>query len=80
MNPDGTMNDEAGSAYKGMDRFVCRKQLIEDLKEQDLLAKVDNHMHSVGHCYRCHTVVEPYVSKQWFVKARPLAEPAVEAS
>jgi len=79
MNPDGTMNDEAGSAYKGMDRFVCRKQLIEDLKEQDLLAKVDNHMHSVGHCYRCHTVVEPYVSKQWFVKARPLAEPAVEA-
>ena len=79
MSPDGTMNDEAGSAYKGMDRFVCRKQLIEDLKEQDLLAKVDNHMHSVGHCYRCHTVVEPYVSKQWFVKARPLAEPAVEA-
>jgi valyl-tRNA synthetase len=79
MNPDGTMNDDAGSAYKGLDRFACRKQLVEDLKELDLLAGVENHMHSVGHCYRCHTVVEPYVSKQWFVKAKPLAKPAIEA-
>jgi len=79
MNLDGTMNDDAGSAYKGLDRFACRKQLVEDLKELDLLAGVENHMHSVGHCYRCHTVVEPYVSKQWFVKAKPLAKPAIEA-
>ncbi|KMP10647.1 valyl-tRNA synthetase [Candidatus Nitromaritima sp. SCGC AAA799-C22] len=79
MNPDGTMNEEAGSAYQGMDRFACREQLVTDLKEQDLLVNIEDHLHSVGHCYRCRTVVEPCVSKQWFVKAKPLAAPAIEA-
>ena len=79
MNPDGSMNEEAGATYKGMDRFECRKRLVDDLKEQNFLMDVTNHTHSIGHCYRCHTVVEPYVSKQWFVKTKPLAKPAIEA-
>ena len=79
MNPDGTMNEEAGPTYQGMDRMACRKQLVGDLKERDLLAGIEDHMHSVGHCYRCRTVVEPYISKQWFVKTQPLAKPAMEA-
>ena len=79
MNPDGTMNEETGPTYQGMDRMACRKQLVADLKERDLLAGIEDHMHSVGHCYRCRTVVEPYISKQWFVKTQPLAKPAMEA-
>ncbi|MGE5371490.1 MAG: valine--tRNA ligase [Solirubrobacterales bacterium] len=77
MNTDGTMNEEAG-AYQGMDRYDCRKKIVADLKEQGDLVKVDVHQHSVGHCYRCDTVVEPMVSKQWFVKMKPLAQPAME--
>ncbi|MBT5376242.1 MAG: valine--tRNA ligase [Nitrospinaceae bacterium] len=79
MGPDGAMNAEAGPAYEGLDRFECRKKLIEDLKEAGVLLKTEELSHSVGHCYRCKTVVEPYLSKQWFVKAKPLAEPAMEA-
>ena len=79
MNPDGSMNEECGAAYKGMDRFACRKKLVDDLKEQNLLIDIVSHIHSVGHCYRCHAVIEPYKSKQWFVKTKPLAEPAIEA-
>ncbi len=79
MNPDGTMSEAAGEAYKGLDRFECRKRVVEDLKSRDQLEKVEEHMHSVGHCYRCHTVVEPYLSRQWFVKTKPLAEPAMQA-
>jgi len=79
LNPDGTMNKEAGAKYNGMDRFACRKQLVEDLQSKNLLIKIEDLDHSVGHCYRCHTVVEPYLSKQWFVKAKPLAEPALQA-
>ena len=78
MTPDGFMNEEA-AAYNGMERFACRKQLVEDLEKHNLLINVENYMHSVGHCYRCYTIVEPYVSKQWFVKTKPLAEPALEA-
>jgi valyl-tRNA synthetase len=78
MNDDGTMNAEAG-AYAGMDRFACRKQVVADLEAQGLLVKVDPHPHAVGHCYRCDTVVEPRLSKQWFVKMKPLAAPAIEA-
>ncbi len=78
MNPDGSMNENAGS-YKGMDRNACRKALVEELTEQGSLVKTEEIEHSVGLCYRCRTVVEPYVSKQWFVKAKPLAEPAMEA-
>ena len=78
MNGDGTMNEEAGP-YAGMDRFACRKQVIADLEAQGLLVKTDPHQHAVGHCYRCDTVVEPRLSKQWFVCMKPLAEPAIEA-
>ncbi|MBP7638180.1 MAG: valine--tRNA ligase, partial [Kiritimatiellae bacterium] len=78
MNGDGTMNEEAGP-YAGMDRFACRKQVVADLEAQGLLVKVDPHQHAVGHCYRCDTVVEPRLSKQWFVRMKPLAAPAIEA-
>ena len=78
MDDHGKMNAEAGP-YEGMDRFECRKQLIEDLQSSGLVEKIDKHMHSVGHCYRCSTVVEPRLSPQWFVKMEPLAKPAIEA-
>src|SRR6056297_1624911 len=72
------MTDNTGK-YKKMDRYECRQVVIEDLKELGLLTKIEEHTHSVGQCYRCDTVIEPLVSKQWFVKMRPLAEPAIEA-
>ncbi len=78
MNDDGTMNNKAGK-YESMDRYECRKQIVEDLKGLDLLLKIEEHSHAVGHCQRCHTVVEPLLSKQWFVKMEPLAKPAIEA-
>ena len=78
MDIDARMNDKAGP-YKGQDRFEARKAIIEDLKAQDLLVHIEDHVHKVGHCYRCKTVVEPYLSKQWFVKTKPLAKPAIEA-
>jgi valyl-tRNA synthetase len=76
--PDGTMTAEAGK-YAGLDRYECRKALVAELKELGNLVKVDEHVHAVGQCQRCATVVEPLVSKQWFVKMRPLAEPAIAA-
>ena len=78
MNDDGTMNDQAGP-YAGMDRFACREAIVEDLKEGGLLEKIEDHHHAVGHCYRCHTMVEPRLSPQWFVRMKPLAQPALEA-
>jgi len=78
MNPDASMNENAGN-YSGMDRFEARQVILEDLKERKLLLKVDAHQLAAGHCYRCHTIIEPYLSKQWFVKMKPLAKPAVEA-
>ena len=78
MNEDGTMNEKAGP-YAGQDRFLCRKNLLKQLEAEGLLLKVDDHDHSVGHCYRCQTVVEPYLSKQWFVAMESLAKPALEA-
>ena len=77
MNEDGTMNENAGK-YQGMDRYECRKQIIEDLKKIEQLVKIVEHSHNVGHCYRCNTVVEPMTSKQWFVKMDALAKPAIE--
>ena len=77
MNPDGTMNSLAGATYEGLDRFECRKKLIRNLKDSGILINIEDLNHSVGHCYRCRTVVEPYLSKQWFVKVKPLAEPAM---
>jgi valyl-tRNA synthetase len=78
MNDDGTMNAQAGK-YEAMDRYEARKAIVEDLKEQGLLTKIEEHKHNVGECYRCSTTVEPIVSKQWFVKMKPLAKPAIEA-
>ncbi|HPP88576.1 MAG TPA: valine--tRNA ligase, partial [bacterium] len=71
--------NENGGKYQGLDRFAARKQIINDLKEQGYLIKIEPYKHKVGHCYRCQTVIEPYISKQWFVKMRPLAEPAIQA-
>ncbi|MCT4793299.1 MULTISPECIES: valine--tRNA ligase [Exiguobacterium] len=77
MNEDGTMNENAGK-YEGMDRFECRKQIVEDLKESGVLIKVEPHLHSVGHSERSDAIVEPYLSLQWFVKMEPLAEKALQ--
>ncbi len=78
MDSTGVMTEDAGP-YKGMDRFECRKAIVDDLKKQGLLVKIEEHLHNVGHCYRCDTVIEPYLSRQWFVKMKPLAEPAIKA-
>ena len=78
MNEDGTIKGDAGN-YIGMDRYECREALIEELKEEKHIVKVQPHSHSVGHCYRCRTVIEPYLSDQWFVKMKPLADAAIEA-
>ncbi|UWD49550.1 valine--tRNA ligase [Clostridioides difficile] len=77
MNEDGTMNEVCGK-YEGMDRFECRKAIIADLKEQGYLIKIKEHNHNVGTCYRCHTVIEPRLSEQWFVKMEELAKPAID--
>lgn len=78
MNDDATMNAYAGK-YEGMDRYDCRKAMIKDLEDMGLLVKVEDHSHNVGQCSRCGTTVEPIVSKQWFVKMKPLAQPAIDA-
>jgi valyl-tRNA synthetase len=78
MDDSGFMNEEAGE-YAGMDRFACRKKVVEGLEKQGLLEKTEKYQHGVGHCYRCHTVVEPSLSKQWFVSVKPLAEKAIAA-
>ena len=77
MNSDGTIN-EIGGDFKGMDRFEAREAIIDELKDMKLFIKAQEHDHAVGHCYRCHTVVEPRLSKQWFVKMKPLAKEAIE--
>ena len=77
MNEDGTMNELAGK-YKGMDRYECRKQLMKDLEEAGYVIAIKDHPHSVGTCYRCHTVIEPRLSEQWFVKMDELAKPAID--
>ncbi len=66
------MNSQAHTL--GMDRFECRDRILEDLETEGLLEKTTPYRHSVGHCYRCKTMIEPLLSKQWFVKAGPLAE------
>ena len=78
MNDDATMNENAGQ-YEGMDRYEAREQIVKDLENLDLLVKIQKHTHNVGTCYRCNTVIEPMISKQWFVRMKPLAEPAIEA-
>jgi valyl-tRNA synthetase len=75
---DGSMTEAAGR-FAGMDRFECRKAVVARSKAEGSVGRVEPHRHSVGHCYRCKTVVEPNLSRQWFVKAKPLAEKAIEA-
>ena len=74
----GNMSPEAGK-YSGLGRFEARDRVVKDLKDLHLLPKIESFPHSVGHCYRCKTVIEPLVSKQWFVKVKPLAERAIAA-
>ena len=78
LNPDATMNENAGP-YARLDRFACRKAILSDLEKDGLLVKIDPYNHSVGHCDRCQTVIEPIASKQWFINTQPLAQPAIEA-
>lgn len=79
INKDAKMTAEAGARYEGMDRWECRKKVVKDLEAQNLLLKIEDISHAVGHCYRCNQVIEPMLSKQWFVRMKPLAEPAIKA-
>jgi valyl-tRNA synthetase len=79
FNDDATLNENAITDCVGMDRYECRQVVLEELKEYGFFVKQEPHDHEVGHCYRCHTVIEPYLSEQWFVKMGPLAAPAIRA-
>lgn len=76
---DGNLNDNAGAAYSGLSIMQAREKVLEDLKAQGLLVKVEPYMHNVGTCYRCDTDIQPITSMQWFVDMKPLAEPAIKA-
>jgi valyl-tRNA synthetase len=78
INESGKMTAEAGR-YAGLDRTACREAIVADMQEAGLLERVEDYRHSIGHCYRCQTVVEPLLSKQWFVRAKVLAGPAISA-
>ena len=78
MELDAHMTADTGK-YAGMDRYEARKAIVKDLEELGLLVKIEDYSHNVGSCYRCHTTIEPMISKQWFVKMEPLAKPAIEA-
>ncbi len=78
LDKNGNIN-ENGGPYKGLSRFDARKKVVEDLEKLGLLVKIEKHQHAVGHCYRCRTIIEPYLSKQWFVKIQPLADAAIQA-
>jgi valyl-tRNA synthetase len=78
IGEDGFMTEEAGEGYRGLDRFECRKKIVSDLTDLGLLEKAEPYTHNVGTCYRCGTVVEPLVSRQWFLKMKPLAAPAIQ--
>ncbi|MGB8644608.1 MAG: valine--tRNA ligase [Anaerolineae bacterium] len=77
MNVDGTIN-ENGGIYAGMERYAARKKLLADLEREGLVDHIEDYTHSVGHCQRCGTVIEPLISTQWFLKMKPLAEPAIQ--
>jgi len=78
FNPDATINENGINDCIGMDRYECRQVVVEELKKGGYYLKQEPYTHEVGHCYRCHTVIEPYLSEQWFVKMKPLAEPAIK--
>ncbi len=75
---DGTVNEQGG-AYAGLDRYEARERIVGDLEKTGALVKIEDYTHNVGHCYRCGTVIEPIISRQWFVKMQPLAQPAIKA-
>jgi len=79
LDTSGQMNENVPKRYQGMDRFECRKQVIKDLEAQGNLAKTEEYVYNLGRCYRCETIVEPYLSDQWFVRMKPLAEAALKA-
>ncbi|MFA6471500.1 MAG: valine--tRNA ligase [Candidatus Latescibacterota bacterium] len=79
MNGDGTMSAHAGAEFEGLTREAARKKVVEKLTGLGNLVKIEDHLHAVGHCYRCHTITEPYLSSQWFVRMKTLAEPAIDA-
>ncbi len=78
LNPKATMNENSGP-YQGLDRFLCREAILKDLAKDELILKIEEYKHSVGHCQRCGTTIEPIASKQWFVRMKPLTSPAIEA-
>jgi valyl-tRNA synthetase len=80
LTPDAALNETVPAPYRGLDRLAARRAVVADLAAQDLIERVEEHTHSVPHCYRCHTVVEPRLSEQWFVRMKPLAEPALAAA
>ncbi len=79
LNLDATMSEHAGAAYAGMDRYACREQVVRDLQALGRLEKIEALRHAIGHCTRCDIIVEPLVSRQWWLEAKPLAEPAIAA-
>ena len=78
IGPDGTMTEQAGAKYAGLDRYEARKKVVEDFEALGLVEKIEDYTHSVGSCERCHTVIEPLLSEQWFCKMKELAAPAIE--
>jgi len=78
IGDDGNMTSKAGR-FQGLDRFECRKAVVNALKQEGLLEKIEPYQHSIGHCYRCKTIIEPNLSKQWFIKTKPLAKKAIDA-
>ncbi len=77
IDGSGKMTEEAGKEFKGLERFECREKVLSKLEELGFLEKIEDYQHSVGHCYRCKTVIEPYLSWQWFVRVEPLAKEAI---
>ena len=79
LNPDGTLNDNCPQKYRNIQAVEARELVVKDLEEGGYIVKIEDHAHDVGHCYRCHTVIEPYLSDQWFVRMKSLAEKALDA-
>ena len=78
LNNNGTMNEQAGK-FKNLPVFKCREKVLNELRKKGFLNKIEDYKHSIGHCYRCETIIEPYLSEQWFVKMKEIAEPAISA-
>ncbi len=79
LNPDGTLNENVPEKYRGLSAVDARALVVKDLEDAGFVEKIEDHNHDVGHCYRCHTIIEPYLSDQWFVRMKSLAEKAMDA-